>query len=67
MNYKEVARITKELEKKEKELAKLADKADTIQDEMETLHDNLQSAIIGDMSYMDIPVTEETEETLQNI
>lgn len=54
MNYKEVARITKELEKKEKELSKLADKADHLQNEMEELHDNLQSAIHGDMSYMEI-------------
>lgn len=54
MNYKEVARITKELEKKEKELSKLADKADLLQNEMEELHDNLQSAIHGDMSYLDI-------------
>lgn len=54
MNYKEVARITKELEKKEKELSKLADKADLLQNEMEELHDNLQSAIHGDMSYLEI-------------
>lgn len=54
MNYKEVARITKELEKKEKELSKLADKADQLQNEMEELHDNLQRAIHGDMSYMEI-------------
>lgn len=54
MNYKEVARITKELEKKEKELSKLADKADQLQNEMEELHDNLQSAIHGDMSYLEI-------------
>lgn len=62
MNYKEVARITKELEKKEKELSKLSDKADLIQNEMEELHDNLQSAIHGDMSYLDIKSdAEETE------
>lgn len=62
MNYKEVARITKELEKKEKELSKLADKADLLQNEMEELHDNLQSAIHGDMSYLDIKSdAEETE------
>lgn len=62
MNYKEVARITKELEKKEKELSKLADKADLLQNEMEELQDNLQSAIHGDTSYLDIKSdTEETE------
>lgn len=62
MNYKEVARLTKELEKKEKELSKLADKADLLQNEMEELHDNLQSAIHGDMSYLDIKSdAEETE------
>lgn len=54
MNYKEVARLTKELEKKEKELAKLADKVDVLKNEMEELHDNLQSAIHGDMSYLEI-------------
>lgn len=54
MNYKEVARITKEIEKKEKKLAQLADQADTLQNEMEELHDNLQSAIHGDMSYLEI-------------
>lgn len=62
MNYKEVARITKELEKKEKELSKLADKADLLQNEMEELRDNLQSAIHGDMSYLEIKSdSEETE------
>lgn len=54
MNYKEVARITKEIERKEKKLSELADKADQLQNEMEELHDNLQSAIHGDMSYMEI-------------
>lgn len=67
MNYEEIERITKELKKKEKELVKLQDKADLIQNEMEELHDNLQCALIGDMSYMVMGVTEETEETLQNI
>lgn len=62
MNYKEVARITKEIEKKEKKLSQLADQADKIHNEMEELHDNLQSAIHGDMSYMEIKSDEpETE------
>lgn len=54
MNYKEVARITKELEKKENKISQLAVQADKINNEIEELHDKLQSAIHGDMSYMEI-------------
>lgn len=67
MNYQEIARITKEIKRREDKLNKLSDQADTIHCEMEELHDNLQSAIRGDMSYMELPEVEETEETLENL
>lgn len=62
MNYEEIARITKEIKRREQKLNKLGEQADLIHCEIEELHDNLQKAIHGDMSYLEISSSsEETE------